>query len=222
MMGRLMPYRGLLGASDAAITIMGSTMKNQRHVDGGVTQASFGFWSNPARVIATVLLTGAMVGLAGSAAPATPPPPTAESPRKSRKNDEVITGGASSTYGSDAIAGVLSFKLRDHFSGAEVSYQHGETTHGDGATEHASALLGGNFADDRGNAVLAIEYSERGVVHGADRPFFANIRQLARPPEGILPAGTFGPSPTIGAVNGGPARYPGPTPVARSGAHHGS
>jgi len=64
MMGRLMPYRALLGASDAAITIMGSTMKNQRHVDGGVTQASFGFWSNPARVIATVLLTGAMAGLA--------------------------------------------------------------------------------------------------------------------------------------------------------------
>src|SRR5450755_3128732 len=80
-------------------------------------------------------------------------------------NVEIITGGASSTYGSDAIAGVLNFKLRQHFSGAELSYQHGETTHGDGATEHVSALLGGNFADDRGNAVLAFEYSERGVVH---------------------------------------------------------
>ncbi len=309
-------------------------MKNQRHVDGGVTQASFGFWSNPARVIATVLLTGAMVGLAVSAALADAPTPAADSPEKtgnieaivvtgsriSRRdyqsdspivtidestlaaagqptldraigempqfaaaqgmsevgdvqgstgfaggqaygdlrglgpnralvlmdgrrmmpsnpngsvdlntipmsmieNVEVITGGASSTYGSDAIAGVLNFKLRDHFSGAEVSYQHGETTHGDGATEHASALLGGNFADDRGNAVLAIEYSERGVVHGADRPFFANIRQLARPPEGILPAGTFGTSPTIGAVNGVLAGYPGTTPIAGSGAYNGS
>jgi len=35
------------------------------------------------------------------------------------------------------------------------------------------------------------------VVHGADRPFFANIRELARPPEGIMPAGTFGSAPTI-------------------------
>src|SRR5450631_1435547 len=137
-------------------------------------------------------------------------------------NVEIITGGASSTYGSDAIAGVLNFKLRQNFSGAELSYQHGETTAGDGATEHVSALLGGNFADTRGNAVLAIEYSERGAVHGADRPFFANIRQLARPPEGILPAGTFGTAPTIGAVNSVLAGYPGTTPIAGSGAYNGS
>src|SRR6202051_3367211 len=138
------------------------------------------------------------------------------------ENVEVITGGASATYGSDAIAGVLNFKLRQHFSGAEVSYQHGETTHGDGATEQVTALLGGNFADNRGNMVLAFEFSERGVVHGADRPFFANIRQLARPPEGILPGGTFGTAPTIGAVNSVLAGYPGTTPIAGSGAYNGS
>jgi outer membrane receptor protein involved in Fe transport len=137
-------------------------------------------------------------------------------------NVEIITGGASSTYGSDAIAGVLNFKLRQNFSGAELNYQHGETTAGDGANEHVSALLGGNFADSRGNMVLAIEYTERGVVHGADRPFFANIRQLARPPEGILPAGTFGTAPTIGAVNSVLAGYPGTTPIAGSGAYNGS
>ncbi len=138
------------------------------------------------------------------------------------ENVEIITGGASATYGSDAIAGVLNFKLRQNFSGAEVSVQHGETTMGDGATEHVSALLGGNFGDNRGNSVLAFEYSERGVVHGADRPFFANIRELARPPEGIMPAGTFGTAPTIAAVNGVLAGYPGTTPIAGSGAYNGS
>jgi outer membrane receptor protein involved in Fe transport len=138
------------------------------------------------------------------------------------ENVEVITGGASSTYGSDAIAGVLNFKLRQNFSGAEISVQHGETTKGDGATEQVSALLGGNFADDRGNSMLAFEYSERGVVHGADRPFFADIRQLARPPEGILPAGTFGTAPTTAAVNSVLAGYPGTTPIAGSGAYNGS
>ena len=137
-------------------------------------------------------------------------------------NVEVITGGASATYGSDAIAGVLNFKLRQNFSGAELSIQHGQTTMGDGKTEHVSALLGGNFAEDRGNAVLAFEYSERGVVHGADRPFFANIRELARPPEGIMPAGTFGTPPTIAAVNGVLAGYPGTTPIAGSGPYNGS
>ena len=138
------------------------------------------------------------------------------------ENVEVITGGASAAYGSDAIAGVLNFKLRKNFSGAEISYTHGATTHGDGATDHVSALLGGNFADNRGNAVVAFEYSERGVVHGADRPFFQNIRQLARPPEGIIPAGTFGTAPTIGAVNTVLAGYPGTTPIAGSGAYNGS
>src|SRR5882672_3506252 len=138
------------------------------------------------------------------------------------ENVEIITGGASSTYGSDAIAGVLNFKLRQHFSGAEVNVTHGATTHGDGATEHVSALLGGNFADDRGNAVLAFEYSERDAVHGIDRPFFANLRELARPPEGIIPAGTLGTAPTIGAVNSVLAGYPGTTPIAGSGAYNGS
>ncbi|MDP9087532.1 MAG: TonB-dependent receptor [Pseudomonadota bacterium] len=130
------------------------------------------------------------------------------------ENVEIITGGASSTYGSDAIAGVLNFKLRNTFSGAELSVTHGSTTHGDGATEHVSGLLGGNFADGRGHGVLAFEYSERGAVHGADRPFFANIRELARPPEGIIPAGTFGSAPTIAAVNAVLAGYPGTTPIA--------
>jgi iron complex outermembrane receptor protein len=309
-------------------------MDKQHHVDGGARQSSLGFWSNPTRVLATVLLTGAMAGLTVSAALADPPPAAADAPDKAAnieaivvtgsrisrrdfqsdspivtidqstlaaagqptldraigempqfsaaqgmsevgdvqgstgfaggqaygdlrglgpnralvlmdgrrmmqsnpngtvdlntipmsmiENVEVITGGASATYGSDAIAGVLNFKLRDHFSGAEVSVQHGATTHGDGATEHVSALLGGNFADDRGNMVLAFEYSERDVVHGADRPFFANIRQLARPPEGILPGGTFGTAPTIGAVNSVLAGYPGTTPIAGSGAYNGS
>jgi outer membrane receptor protein involved in Fe transport len=138
------------------------------------------------------------------------------------ENVEIITGGASAAYGSDAIAGVMNFKLRQKFSGAEVNYTHGATTHGDGATEHASALIGGNFADNRGNAVVAFEYSSRGVVHGADRPFFQNIRQLARPPEGIIPAGLFGSAPTIDAVNSVLAGYPGTTPIAGTGAYKGA
>jgi iron complex outermembrane recepter protein len=138
------------------------------------------------------------------------------------ENVEVITGGASAAYGSDAIAGVMNFKLRDHFSGAEFNYTHGATTHGDGATDHASAIFGGKFAEGKGSAVLAFEYSERGVVHGADRPFFQDIRQLARPPEGIIPAGLFGTAPTIAAVNSVLAQYPGTTPIAGSGPYNGA
>ena len=137
-------------------------------------------------------------------------------------NVEVITGGASAAYGSDAIAGVMNFKLRDHFTGAELGYTHGGTTHGDGGTDHASAIFGGKFGDNKGYAEIAFEYSERGVVHGSDRPFFSNIRQLARPPEGIIPAGLFGTAPTIAAVNSVLAGYPGTTPIAGSGAYNGA
>lgn len=138
------------------------------------------------------------------------------------ENAEIITGGASATYGSDAIAGVMNFKVRDHVDGIEVSYTRGGTTQGDGATNHASVLLGGKFADGRGSGVLAFEYSDRGVVHGSDRDFFSNIRQLARPPEGIIPGGLFGSPPTIAAVNSVLAGYPGTTPITGAGPYNGA
>ena len=138
------------------------------------------------------------------------------------ENVEVITGGASAAYGSDAIAGVINFKLRRHFNGLELSATHGETTKGDGETNQFSAVLGGDFADHRGNALIGLEYSERASVSGASRPFFANIRQLARPPEGIIPAGTFGSPPTIAAVNAVLAGYPATTPITGSGPYNGA
>jgi outer membrane receptor protein involved in Fe transport len=136
---------------------------------------------------------------------------------------EVITGGASATYGSDAIAGVVNFKLKQRFSGIELNAQHGATTHGDGETNQVSAILGANFADNRGNAVIAFEYSDRALVAGADRPFFRDIRQLARPPEGIIGAGNYGGgAPTIAAVNAVLAGYPGTTPIAGTGNYPGA
>ncbi len=136
---------------------------------------------------------------------------------------EVITGGASAAYGSDAVAGVVNFKLKQKFSGLELSARHGQTTEGDGATNQISAILGGNFAEGRGNAVLAVEYADRATVEGATRPLFSNIRQLARPPEGILAAGNFGGgTPSIAAVNAVLAGYSGTTPIVGTGAYRGA
>jgi len=136
---------------------------------------------------------------------------------------EVITGGASAAYGSDAIAGVVNFKLRQKFSGFEFNYQHGATTRGDGATNQASGILGGSFAENRGSAILAFEYSDRATVDGASRPFFANIRQLARPPEGIIGAGNYGGgAPTVAAINAVLAGYAGTTPIAGTGKYNGA
>lgn len=136
---------------------------------------------------------------------------------------EVITGGASATYGSDAVAGVVNFKLRNDLDGLELAAKKGITGRGDGGTLGLSAAFGSHFADNRGKFLFAFEYADRNTVAGADRPFFANIRQLARPPEGIIGAGNYGGgAPTIAAVNAVLAGYSGTTPIAGSGTYSGA
>lgn len=139
---------------------------------------------------------------------------------------EVITGGASAAYGSDAIAGVANFKLRHRFTGLELNFQQGGSTRGDGATTQISGILGGGFADDRGHALIDLEYSSRQAVAGSQRSFFTqpSVRFLGRPPEGFIYAGGYGTGatgPSIAAVNAVLAGYPGTTPYAGTGQYKG-
>ena len=92
---------------------------------------------------------------------------------------EVITGGASATYGSDAVAGVANFKLRQTFTGVELNGNHGGSFKGDGATTQVSGIVGGNFDEGRGHAMMAFEYSKRDAVSGSQRAFFTD--PAARP-----------------------------------------
>lgn len=92
---------------------------------------------------------------------------------------EIVTGGASAVYGSDAIAGAINFRLRDDFQGAEVRYQRGETFEGDGDTERLDLLFGAGTDDGRGNVTLLASYAERGRITGDSRdyssvPFITN------------------------------------------------
>ncbi len=139
------------------------------------------------------------------------------------KDVDVITGGASAVYGSDAMAGVVNFRLRHHFSGAEIDAQRGATTHGDGEESKVSVLLGGNFGDGRGNAIVDLEFAERGAVTGADRPFFSHIpRKVPRPPEGFFNGPDIGGYPSIAAVNAVLAQYPNTTPLSGVGPYTGA
>jgi iron complex outermembrane receptor protein len=84
---------------------------------------------------------------------------------------EIITGGASAVYGSDAIAGAVNFILRDNFEGAELSYQYGQTFRDDGFTHKVDGTIGTNFADDRGNITLSASYTKRDPIYQANRKF---------------------------------------------------
>jgi outer membrane receptor protein involved in Fe transport len=86
---------------------------------------------------------------------------------------EIITGGASAVYGSDAIAGAVNFILKNDFEGMEAGYYFGETDKGDATTHKWDLTLGGNFADGRGNAVVSGSYTDRGNIFFADRDYSA-------------------------------------------------
>ncbi|MGH8226322.1 MAG: TonB-dependent receptor domain-containing protein [Steroidobacteraceae bacterium] len=87
---------------------------------------------------------------------------------------QTITGGASTTYGPDAVSGVVNFILRKDFQGAEFNYQDSITQAGDGDEMDASALVGTNFADNKGNVTMGLEYYNRQVAFQKNRSFFTN------------------------------------------------
>ena len=107
---------------------------------------------------------------------------------------EVLTGGASATYGSDAVAGVVNFLMKDDFEGVRIDYQFSQYTHNndssrwqgvvgdagypaadgtesDGDTSYVSLIIGGNFADGRGNATAYATYRDVQPVWQRDRDY---------------------------------------------------
>lgn len=83
---------------------------------------------------------------------------------------DVVTGGAGAVYGSDALAGVVNFRLRN-VQGLEVGGQYSLTSRGDGARYNLNAALGSEFADGRGNATVFAEYYNRKSLFQGDRKF---------------------------------------------------
>ncbi len=73
---------------------------------------------------------------------------------------EVLTGGASSTYGADAVAGVVNFITKRNFSGIDATATYRVTERGDAARFKADIVLGANLADGRGNVVFSAGYTK--------------------------------------------------------------
>jgi iron complex outermembrane recepter protein len=82
---------------------------------------------------------------------------------------DVLTGGASSLYGSDAVAGVVNFIYKDGFEGLEANAQYNITERGDTPGYQANLTFGGNFAEDRGNLMVHFGYSKEGQLASRER-----------------------------------------------------
>jgi len=84
---------------------------------------------------------------------------------------EVVTGGASAVYGSDAISGVVNFILKDNYEGAEMSVTYGSSWEGKAPEIEINGLFGGNFANGRGNMTAYGAYYNRGAVSQSEFDF---------------------------------------------------
>lgn len=82
------------------------------------------------------------------------------------KSVEVVTGGASATYGSDAVAGVVNFILDRKYTGLKADVSAGETTYGDDKTWNATLTGGTPFADGRGHVLFNGQMTRRDGVYG--------------------------------------------------------
>ena len=83
---------------------------------------------------------------------------------------EILKDGASTTYGADAIAGVINIILKHNFSGVTFHADGSIATQaGDDKTGNLSVLAGTNF--DRGNFTVGADYLNQGPVYQADRAF---------------------------------------------------
>ena len=81
---------------------------------------------------------------------------------------DVVTGGASAAWGSDAVAGVVNFVLDKKFTGIKGVAQAGISQEGDNANHRLGAAYGTSFADDRGHILLSAEYSKNnGMLRSA-------------------------------------------------------
>jgi outer membrane receptor protein involved in Fe transport len=105
---------------------------------------------------------------------------------------DVVTGGASTVYGADAVAGVVNFITRRNFEGVDVQGNYRLSEKGDAEQYRADLLVGANVADGRGNVVLGLGYANRDSLFTTDRDIakfpVSSVTGLFQGSTGAVPA----------------------------------
>ncbi len=103
-------------------------------------------------------------------------------PNRGLERVEVLRDGASSVYGTDAVAGVVNFVVRPGRRGTELSLRYGLTDYGDGAEARATLSHGGDFAGGKGRYFTTLDLYSRAAIDARDRPFSAEGDFSSRAP----------------------------------------
>lgn len=127
---------------------------------------------------------------------------------------EVVTGGASAAYGSDAVSGVVNFILDRRFTGFKADVQGGVTSEGDNRQQKFAAAGGMSFADQRGHILLSAEYAKVDGIHSCPRSWCEQGWNLINNPDYtpgsglperlVLPSTAWSSSTLGGLINSGP------------------
>lgn len=117
------------------------------------------------------------------------------------ENVQVLTGGASAVYGSEAIAGVVNFTLKENFEGVGLRAQSGLTGEGDRKQTLVSLTFGENIGE-RGNVTFNIQYDKDDGLRSREREISANDNPAR---SGFVPQGRFQPN----SLNQGSGAYRG-------------
>ncbi|MGC4252490.1 MAG: TonB-dependent receptor [Sphingobium sp.] len=126
---------------------------------------------------------------------------------------ENLTGGASTTYGADAVSGVVNFITRRDFSGVEINASNQITEQGDGRYFRIDGTVGHNFADGRGNIVLSVGYQDAKPVFQRSRSFAQNAYNSFTGEQ----AGSYTTNPALFFLTGALASNPGFAQVTPNG-----
>lgn len=120
---------------------------------------------------------------------------------------DVVTGGASAAWGSDAVAGVVNFVLNTKYEGFKFNIQGGSSSRGDASNVTGSATFGTGFAEGRGHFVMDVSGSiQRGINDYADRGWYKGYKIINNPAfvaGNGQPQRLVTPSDLYGATEGG-------------------
>lgn len=103
-------------------------------------------------------------------------------PNRGLERIDVLRDGASSIYGTDAVAGVINYLTRRDYVGTELQLRFGETHYGDGRDYRATLTHGFELAEGKGRAMITLDYYDREAMYARDRPFSAEADNSYRAP----------------------------------------
>ena len=133
---------------------------------------------------------------------------------------EIVTGGSSAVYGSDAISGVINFVMKQDFQGAQVDGHVSWDSLTGTPIYSADITAGANFDHDRGNVAVSLDYLNRGVIQRSQVPYaVANVadgcvtaaswsNEFPGTPNGASNANCAASGGRMGLVSGGSTSTP--------------